>query len=122
MPVLKKINLVEKFGKFSDLWNPKIIGELHGIAVKVAKIKGEFSWHHHDKEDELFWVIKGRLIIHLRDGDVILNPGELLIVPKKVEHKPEAKREVEIVLIEPSATVNTGNVRTNKTTENLEKI
>ena len=117
-----KINLEEKFSKFSDLWSQKIIGELHGVALKLAKAKGEFEWHHHEKEDELFWVIKGQLIIHFRDGDVILNPGEILIIPHMVEHKPEAKEETEIVLIEPKATLNTGDVQSEKTVNHLEEI
>jgi mannose-6-phosphate isomerase-like protein (cupin superfamily) len=117
-----KINLNEKFGKFTDLWSPKLIGELHGVALKVVKVKGEFNWHHHDNEDELFWVIKGQLTIHFRDGDEILNPGDLLIIPHKIEHKPEAKEETEIVLIEPKETLNTGNVKTDKTVEKLEEI
>lgn len=117
-----KINIAEKLGKFSDYWSPKIIGELHGVALKVVKLKGEFHWHHHENEDELFWVIKGHLIIHFRDGDVELDPGELLIIPKKVEHMPEAPEEVEIVLIEPKETLNTGNVTTDKTVRELEEI
>ena len=118
----KKINLSDKFGKFTDLWSPKVIGELHGVALKVVKVKGEFNWHHHEVEDELFWVIKGQLIIHFRNGDVVLNPGELLIIPHKIEHKPEANKETEIVLIEPKETLNTGNVKTDKTVEKLEEI
>lgn len=117
-----KINLTEKLSKFNDHWNPKIIGELHGLSLKVVKLKGEFVWHHHEKEDELFWVIKGKLIIHFRDQDIELIPGELLIIPHGVEHKPEAPEEVEIVLIEPTKTLNTGNVKSDKTVENLEKI
>lgn len=117
-----KINLNDKFSKFSDLWSPKVIGELHGVALKVVKVKGEFNWHHHDNEDELFWVINGQLTIHFRDGDVVLNPGDLLIIPRKVEHKPVAKEETEIVLIEPKETLNTGNVKTDKTVEELEEI
>lgn len=117
-----KINLKEKFSKFNDLWSPKVIGELHGVALKLVKVKGEFEWHHHEKEDELFWVIKGQLTIHFRDGDVILNPGEILIIPHMVEHKPEAKEETEIVLIEPKATLNTGNVQSDKTVKELEEI
>lgn len=119
---IKKINLAEKLSKFTEHWSPKIIGELHGVALKVVKLKNEFHWHHHDNEDELFWVIKGHLIIHFRDQDIELDPGELLVIPRKVEHKPEAPKEVEIVLIEPKETLNTGNVTTDKTVRELEEI
>lgn len=119
---IKKINLAEKLSKFTEHWSPKIIGELHGVALKVVKLKDEFHWHYHDNEDELFWVIKGHLIIHFRDQDIELDPGELLVIPRKVEHKPEAPEEVEIVLIEPKETLNTGNVTTDKTVRELEEI
>jgi mannose-6-phosphate isomerase-like protein (cupin superfamily) len=121
-PAPKKINLQEKFSKFTEHWSPKIIGELHGVALKAVKLKGEFHWHHHENEDELCGVTKGHLTIHFKDKDVELNPGEILIIPKKIEHKPEAPEEVEIVLIEPKETLNTGNVRSNKTVETPEEI
>src|SRR3989344_4417973 len=111
----QKINLKDKLSKFTEHWSPKVVGELHGVAVKVVKLKGEFEWHHHDNEDELFWVIKGHLIIHFKNGDVELDEGELLIIPRKIEHKPEAPEEVEIVLIEPKETLNTGNMTSDKT-------
>ena len=118
----KVVNIKDKLSQFSDHWNPKIIGRLHGIVLKVVKLKGEFNWHHHDDEDELFWVINGKLVIHFRDKDITINEGEFLIIPKKVEHKPEAKEEVEIVLIEPEETRNTGNVTTENTVEYLDEL
>lgn len=122
MPQLQKINLKDKLSKFTEHWSPKIIGELHGVALKVVKLKGDFQWHHHDNEDELFWVIKGHLIIHFKNKNIKLNQGELLIIPRKIKHKPEAPKEVEIVLIEPKETLNTGNITNNKTVKTLEKI
>lgn len=118
----QKVNLNDKFSKFTEHWSPKVIGELHGVALKVVKLKGEFEWHHHDNEDELFWVTKGHLIIHFREGDVNLDEGELLIIPHQIEHKPEAPDEVEIVLIEPKETLNTGNVTSDKTVKKLQEI
>lgn len=119
---INKINLKEKFGLFKETWSPKIIEELHGVSLKVLKVKGEFEWHHHKLEDELFWIIKGQLVIHFRDMDIVLNEGELLKIPRMVEHKPEAKGEVELVLIEPSETINTGDVKSEKTVKGLERI
>jgi mannose-6-phosphate isomerase-like protein (cupin superfamily) len=119
---VKIVNIEEKLSLFSEHWNPKIVGELNDHKVQVAKLKGEFVWHHHEKEDELFWVIKGHLIIHFRDRDIHINEGEFVIVPHPLEHKPEAPKEVEIVLIEPKEAVNTGNVETDKTVKNQDKI
>lgn len=108
---MKKINLLEKFDLFNEHWAPKIIGELNGQHVKIAKVKGEFVWHDHANEDELFMVIKGRLTIHLENETVELNEGELYIVPKGIQHKPEAKEECWILLFEPKQIAHTGNVQ-----------
>lgn len=116
------VNIKEKLSLFSKHWNPKIVGELNDHKVQVVKLKGEFVWHHHEKEDELFWVIKGHLIIHFRDRDIHINEGEFAIIPHLLEHKPEAPEEVEIVLIEPKGAVNTGNVETEKTVKKQDKI
>ena len=119
---IEKVNLSEKLKVFSDLWSPKIVGDLNDSYVKLVKLKGEFVWHHHEAEDELFLVIKGRLIIKLRDRDINLEEGEFVIIPRGVEHLPVAEHEVHILLLEPKTTLNTGNVRGEKTVENLERI
>ncbi len=107
---MKKINLAEKFSLFGETWTPKLVGELNGQHVKLAKIKGEFVWHTHDEADEMFLVIKGSITIQMRDQDVILNAGEFFIVPRGVEHRPSAVDEAHIMLFEPAGTVNTGAV------------
>ncbi|MCL4304099.1 MAG: cupin domain-containing protein [Anaerolineae bacterium] len=112
---MEKVNLTQKFNLFNETWSPRIAGELNDAYVKLAKLKGEFVWHHHEAEDELFWVVKGRLLIKFRDRDVWLDEGELLIIPKGVEHLPVAEEEVHVVLIEPKSTVNTGNVQNERT-------
>ena len=117
-----KVNLAEKFSLFSDYCNPRIVGELNDSYIKVVKLKGEFIWHHHDNEDELFLVVKGKLLMRLRDRDVSIHPGDFFIVPKGVEHCPVAEEETHIVLIEPKGTLNTGNVRNEKTVETLGTI
>ncbi len=119
---LDKINLAQKLSLFNEHWSPKIVGELNDSYVKLAKLKGEFDWHHHDNEDEMFFVVKGQLTIKLRDKDVILNEGELVVIPKGVDHLPVAAEEVHVMLIEPKGTLNTGNVVTEKTKEVLERI
>lgn len=119
---MEKINLKDKLSSFSEPWQPKIVGELNGQYVKVVKFEGEFVWHHHEKEDELFLVLKGRLIMKLRDREIVLHPGEFLIVPRGVEHKPVADGDVEVVLFEPASTLNTGNVRNERTLEELDRI
>lgn len=119
---VNKISLLEKQALISEHWSPKIIGALNGQHVKLAKLKGEFVWHHHDHEDELFYVISGTLQLLFRDKEVTLGPGELIIVPRGVEHKPVAKEEVEVMLFEPASTVNTGNVPGELTKENLDWI
>ncbi len=114
--MIQKITLREKFSLFDEHWTPKIIGELNDSYVKLAKVKGEFVWHHHDNEDELFLVVRGKLTIKLRDQDISLKEGELVIIPKGTEHKPVAEDEVQFLLLEPKTTVNTGNVRNERTT------
>lgn len=119
---MDKIKIKEKFDLFSEYWSPKIVGELNGQQVKLAKFKGEFVWHRHDNEDELFMVIKGVLTIEFRDKTEIIHENELIIVPKGVEHKPIAEEEVWVMLFEPIATINTGNTGGALTKENLERI
>ncbi len=115
--VIKKVNIAEKFSLIREPWHPKILGEMNGSYVKAAKLKGKFVWHHHELEDELFLVIKGQLVIKLHDGDVALGPGEFVIIPKGVEHCPIAKEEVQVLLLEPKGTVNTGNIQSDRTVE-----
>ena len=119
---MDKVNLVEKFSLFSDHWNPRIVGELNGQLVKLVKFEGPFIWHHHEHEDELFLVVKGRFRMEFRDRDVWLEQGEFLIVPHGVEHRPVAEEEVHVLLFEPASTLNTGNVRNERTVEQLERI
>lgn len=109
------INLAQKFSSFSDYWSPKIAGELNDSHIKLVKLKGEFVWHHHENEDELFLVVKGRLLIKLRDRDLWINEGEFVVIPKGVEHLPVASDEVHALLIEPKTTLNTGNVQNERT-------
>ncbi|MAM18814.1 MAG: cupin domain-containing protein [Bacteroidota bacterium] len=119
---MEKINLQEKFGKFSDHWHPRLLGELNGQHVKIAKLKGEFVWHHHEEEDELFLVIEGTLEIAFKDKSIQLEEGEMLIVPKGVVHKPIAHKEVKVLLFEPAGTVNTGDQTEERTRDRIEKI
>ena len=119
---MKKINLQEKLSFFKEHWTPKIIGELNGQQVKLAKLKGEFIWHSHENEDELFMILKGTLKMEFRDKTVELNEGEILIVPKGVEHRPIAEEEVHVMLFEPAATKHTGNVIHELTKQNLDWI
>jgi mannose-6-phosphate isomerase-like protein (cupin superfamily) len=119
---MEVINLTEKFGLFSDHWSPKVVGELNDFHVKLVKVQGEFVWHHHDNEDEMFLVVKGRLLIKLRDRDLWLSEGEFTIIPKGVEHCPVAEEETHILLLEPKTTVNTGNVRGEKTVLELGSV
>ncbi len=119
---MEVVNLAQKFSLFADYWSPKIVGELNGQQVKLARLKGEFIWHHHENEDELFLVMKGQLIIKLRGGEVTINAGEFFIVPKGVEHLPVAEDEVHVVLLEPASTLNTGNLRNERTVENLGRV
>ncbi|MEM7357224.1 MAG: cupin domain-containing protein [Acidobacteriota bacterium] len=122
---MDKINLEQKFGLFSEQWSPKIVGELNGQQVRLAKLQGPFVWHHHDAEDELFMVIKGRLRIERHDadgGNVELDEGEMLIVPRGVEHRPVADDEVWLMMFEPASTLNTGNAGGNRTVAEPERI
>jgi mannose-6-phosphate isomerase-like protein (cupin superfamily) len=119
---MEVVNLAQKFSLFSDCWSPKIVGELNGQQVKVAKLHGEFIWHQHEHEDELFLVVQGRLRMKLRDREVTINAGEFFIVPKGVEHLPIAEEEVHVVLLEPASTLNTGNVRNERTVESLDRV
>ncbi len=119
---METVNLADKFSLFQDYWSPKIVGELNDSHVKLAKLKGEFVWHHHDNEDELFLVVKGRLLIKLRDRDIWLDEGEFTIIPKGVEHLPVAEEEVHVLLLEPKSTLNTGNVQSERTVADLERI
>lgn len=120
--MIQKVNLAEKFDLFKEHWSPKIVGALNDSYVKLAKLEGEFIWHKHDNEDELFLVIKGNLLIKLRDQDIHLSPGEFVIIPKGIEHCPVAEEEVHVVLIEPKTTSNTGDVSNELTKENLDFI
>jgi mannose-6-phosphate isomerase-like protein (cupin superfamily) len=119
--MIEKVSLAEKFSLFDERWSPKIVAELNDAHVKVVKVDGEFVWHHHDDEDELFLVVAGRLRIQFRDGDVVLEPGELIVVPNGVEHRPVAESETHVVLVEPKTTLNTGNLRNERTVEELER-
>ena len=112
------INLQDKFSKFTEQWSPKIIAQMNDYHFKLAKVQGEFVWHAHPETDEVFLVMKGQLDIHLRDGMVTLNEGEMYVVPRGVEHKPVAKDECHILLVEPAGTVNTGDVVSDKTASN----
>jgi mannose-6-phosphate isomerase-like protein (cupin superfamily) len=119
---MDKVNLADKLALFDDYWSPKVVGELNGQMVKLVKLNGEFVWHKHDQEDELFLVLKGRLTIRLRDHDVELDEGEFFIVPRGIEHQPVATEEVHVLLFEPVATLNTGNIRNERTVELLGRI
>jgi len=119
---MEKINLLEKFGLFNEYWSPKVVGELNGQQIKLVKFKGEFIFHHHENEDELFMVIKGKFKMKYRDKTVEINEGEFVIVPRGVEHKPVADEEVWVMLFEPASTLNTGNVVDERTKTQLETI
>jgi mannose-6-phosphate isomerase-like protein (cupin superfamily) len=112
---IEKISLDEKFAAFGEAWSPRIVGELNGQHVKLARLRGEFVWHHHEHEDELFLVHRGRLRMELRDRTIVLDPGDMLVVPRGVEHRPVAEGEVEVILFEPAGTLNTGNLVNERT-------
>ena len=120
--MIEKVNVADKFGLIADYWSPKIAGELNDSYVKLVKLKGEFVWHHHDTEDEMFLVVKGRMLMRLRDGDIQLEEGEFIIVPRGVEHMPVADEEAHVLLLEPKSTLNTGNVRNERTRPELQSI
>ncbi len=119
---MEKVNLRDKLDLFQEHWSPKIVGELNDQQVKLVKFRGPFVWHHHDHEDELFLVVKGRFRMEFRDRDLWLEEGEFLIVPRGVEHRPVADEEAHVLLFEPASTLNTGNVRNERTREQLETI
>ena len=119
---VRKVNMAEAFSRFHDHWQPKIVGEVNDSHVKMVKIKGEFVWHQHEREDEMFLVVNGRMRMQLRDGEVTVGPGEFIIIPHGVEHKPVADQETEIVLFEPNSTLNTGNIRNERTVTQLERL
>ncbi len=119
---MEKVNLADKFSLFQEYWSPKIVGELNDSHVKLAKLKGEFVWHHHEHEDELFLVVKGRLLIKLRDRDIWLDEGEFTIIPKGVEHLPVADEEAHVLFLEPKSTLNTGNVQNERTVTDVKQI
>jgi mannose-6-phosphate isomerase-like protein (cupin superfamily) len=119
---MEKVNLMEKFSRISEYWKPYIAGELNGQLVKLDKLKGEFVWHHHEHEDELFLVVQGRFRIEFRDRTVWLEQGEFIVVPRGVEHRPVADEECWIVLFEPASTLNTGNVQNQMTLHELERV
>ena len=120
--MIDKVNLEEKFKCFYDYWPPEIVGNLNDAHVKLAKLKGEFTWHQHEHEDEMFYIVKGSLLIKFRDKEIRLEEGEFLIIPKGVEHLPVAEEEVHVVLIEPKTTLNTGEKQNELTREQLEYI
>ncbi|KIC91064.1 cupin domain-containing protein [Flavihumibacter sp. ZG627] len=119
---MDKVNIAEKLSLFQDHWNPRIVGELNGQHVKLVKFKGEFVWHKHDNEDELFYVLKGSFRMEYRDKTIEINENEFLVVPRGVEHRPVAESEVSIMLFEPGTTINTGDQISNLTREKLDSI
>ena len=120
--MINKVNLADKFVLFDEHWSPKIVAELNGQLVKLAKLKGEFIWHSHEHEDELFLVVKGRLTIKLRDGDIHLDEGEFFVVPRGVQHLPVAEEEAHVLLFEPASTLNTGGIENDRTVRELERL
>lgn len=119
---MEKVNIKQKFELFAEHWSPKIIGELNDSYIKAAKLEGEFVWHRHENEDEMFLVVKGSLLLKFRDGEVRLEAGEFLVVPRGVEHLPIAEEEVHVLLLEPKTTLNTGDVKNERTVEQLPHI
>jgi mannose-6-phosphate isomerase-like protein (cupin superfamily) len=117
-----KVNIANKLSLFHDYWNPRIAGELNGQHIKLVKFKGDFVWHKHDDEDEMFLVVKGNFIMELRDRSIQINEGEFIIIPKGTEHRPVASEEVHVMLFEPASTINTGNEKNELTREKLETI
>ena len=119
---MNKVNLAQKFSMVQDYWSPKIVGDINDSYVKLVKLKGEFVWHHHETEDELFFVVKGSLLIKLRDQDIFLEEGEFVIIPRGNEHLPIANDEAHVLLLEPKTTLNTGNIGNERTVVDLERI
>ena len=122
MHSVDKINLTDKLSQFSDYFNPRIVGDLNGQHVKLVKFKGDFVWHHHEEEDEMFLVIDGAFTMQLRDKDVLMEKGDFIIIPKGTEHRPVADEEVHVMLFEPASTLNTGNQKNELTRDNLQTI
>ncbi|MEN3332637.1 MAG: hypothetical protein V7641_2002 [Blastocatellia bacterium] len=121
-PAIEKVNLAEKLTRFTDTWSPKIVGEINDAYVKLVKLEGEFVWHHHDSEDEMFLVVKGHLLMRLRDRDLHLDEGEFVIIPRGVEHLPIANDECHVLLLEPKTTLNTGHITNERMVAELERI
>ena len=119
---LKRVDIAESFARFRDPWSPKVVGELNGQMVKLVRFQGEFVWHQHEHEDEMFLVVDGEFRMELRDGIIELKPGQFLIVPRGVEHMPVAEQQAQVLLFEPKTTLNTGNVTNERTLPQLEKI
>jgi mannose-6-phosphate isomerase-like protein (cupin superfamily) len=123
---MHKVNLAEKFAQFSDYCSPKVVGQLNDFHVKLVKLQGDFVWHHHDIEDELFFVVKGALKMGIREGgserEITILPGEFIIIPHGVEHRPSAEEETHIMLLEPKSTLNTGNVENERTVRELQRL
>jgi mannose-6-phosphate isomerase-like protein (cupin superfamily) len=119
---IEKVSLAGKLNRFSDYWSPKIVGELNDSYVKLVKLKGEFVWHYHETEDELFLVVEGKLLIKLRDRDIELEEGEFVVIPRGVEHLPIAEQEAHVLLLEPKTTLNTGNIKDERTVAELDRI
>ncbi|MCA6449913.1 MAG: cupin domain-containing protein [Chitinophagaceae bacterium] len=119
---MNKVSLADKFSQITDHWNPHIVGELNGQQVKLAKFKGPFTWHHHAQEDEFFFVVKGSFVMELRDKNIELQEGDFLVVPRGVEHRPNAEEEVWVMLFEPASTLNTGNTENEFTQKQLNRI
>lgn len=119
---MEKVNAAEKFKAIGDYWNPRVVGELNGQQVKLVKLKGEFIWHHHENEDEMFLVMKGRFRIEFHDKPIWVEEGEFIVIPRGVEHRPVAEEEAHVLLFEPASTLNTGNVRNERTREKLQRI
>lgn len=120
--MIEKVNIQEKLGLFHEYWSPRIAGELNDSHIKLVKLKGEFIWHHHENEDEMFFVVKGRLLLRFRDQDLWLDEGEFVVIPKGVEHLPVAEDEVHVLLLEPKTTLNTGNVVNERTVADLKSL
>ena len=119
---MEKVNLAQKLSLFDERWSPRIVGEVNDVQVKLAKLDGEFVWHRHEAEDELFLVVSGRLTMRFRDGEEVLDPGELIIVPRGVEHLPVADEGTSVLLVEPKTTLNTGNIRNERTVQELKRV
>ena len=119
---MNKVTLADKFSQITDHWKPHIVGELNGQQVKLAKFKGPFTWHHHEQEDEFFFVVKGSFVMELRDKNIALQEGDFLVVPRGVEHRPNAEEEVWVMLFEPASTLNTGNTENEFTQKQLNRI